>query len=268
MPSSNAPYRLETHAGLPRIPAFASVREERLHRKQRLAAVFRIFAKFGFSDGVAGHVTVRDPEFPRTFWLNPFGVHFSHVKVSNLIRCDESGTVVEGHHPVNAAAFALHANVHKHHPEIVASAHTHAPMGRAWAALARQLDPINQDACAFYGSHALSDGYGGIPVEYRQGAVDTSNLGNHKALIMKNHGLLTVGRTVDEAAWWYIAMERCCQVQLLVEASVGGNRERIPLIPHDEAQSAHDIIGTPYAGWFNFQPLYQQIVQEQPDCLQ
>ena len=88
---------------LPMPPKFASLADERLHRKQRLAAGFRLFSKFGFDEGVAGHITARDPEFPDTFWVNPFGVHFSQITV-RLIRCDHKGAVVEGDYPVNTAA--------------------------------------------------------------------------------------------------------------------------------------------------------------------
>jgi ribulose-5-phosphate 4-epimerase/fuculose-1-phosphate aldolase len=118
---------------LPRPPVFDTPEEERLHRKQRLAAAFRLFSKFGFDEGVAGHITARDPEFSDTFWVNPFGVHFSQVNVSNLIRCDHEGKVVEGRHPVNAAAFAIHSNVHRARPDAIAAAHSHSVHGRAWS---------------------------------------------------------------------------------------------------------------------------------------
>jgi hypothetical protein len=87
---------------LPQPPAFSTVDEERLHRKQRLAASFRLFSKFGFDEGVVGHITARDPEFTNTFWVNPFGLHFSLMRVSDLIRVDHEGKVVEGRRPVNA----------------------------------------------------------------------------------------------------------------------------------------------------------------------
>ena len=92
MPPEVAQY----YTRLPQPPRFNTHAEERLHRKQRLAAAFRIFAQWGLGEGAAGHITVRDPEFPDTFWLNPFGIHFSQIKVSNLIRCDHEGKVVEG----------------------------------------------------------------------------------------------------------------------------------------------------------------------------
>ena len=88
-------------------------------------------------------------------------------------------------------------------------------------------------------------------------------LGSHKAVILRNHGLLTVGRTVDEAAWWFITMERSCQVQLVAEAA----GEPVA-IDHERATLTRGQVGTPQAGWLNFQPLYDKIVAEQPDLLE
>src|SRR5246127_1977774 len=135
---------------LPRYPTFASVEEERLHRKQRLAAGFRLFGKFGFDEGVAGHITVRDPEHLDRFWVNPFGMNFKHIRVSDLICVDHSGEVVEGNALVNRAAFAIHSQVHQARPDVIAAAHSHSLHGKAWSSLGRVLDPITQDAFAFF----------------------------------------------------------------------------------------------------------------------
>jgi len=248
-------------------PVFATASEERLHRKQRLAAAFRLFSKFGFDEGVAGHITARDPEFPDTFWVNPFGVHFSQVTVSNLIRCDHHGEVVEGRHPVNRAAFAIHSNVHRARPDAHAAAHSHSTWGRTWSTLGRLLDPITQDVCAFYNDHALYDDFGGVVVDLDEGARVARSLGRCKAVILQNHGLLTVGQTVDEAAWWYITMERSCQVQLNAEAASALTGVAPKLIRAESARQAFELIGTPNAGWFQFQPLFARIVKEQPDLL-
>ncbi len=248
-------------------PVFATVEEERLHRKQRLAGTFRLFSKMGFDEGVAGHVTARDPEFPDTFWVNPFGVHFSQICVSNLIRVDHTGEVVEGRHPVNRAAFAIHSNVHHARPDVIAAAHTHSTWGRAWSTLGRPLDPITQDACAFYNDHAVYDDFGGVVVELDEGARIAKALGQRKAAILQNHGLLTVGRTVDEAAWWYITMERSCQVQLHAEAASARTGNGPKLIRKEAAEQAAGLVGSPSAGWFQFQPLYARILKEQPDFL-
>jgi hypothetical protein len=88
------------------LPVFVTLAEERRHRKERLAAAFCIFANFGFCEGVAGHITPGDPEFPDTFWVNPFGMHFGQIKVSDLIRVDNEGNVVEATRPVKVAADA------------------------------------------------------------------------------------------------------------------------------------------------------------------
>ena len=252
---------------LPQPPVFDTPAQERLHRKQRLAAAFRLFSRFGFDEGVAGHITARDPEFTDTFWVNPFGVHFSQVNVSNLIRCDHRGKVVEGNHPVNAAAFAIHASVHQARPDAVAAAHSHSTYGRAWSTLGRALDPLTQDVCAFYGDHAVYDDFGGVVLDLDEGARIARALGSHKAAILQNHGLLTVGRTVDEAAWWFITMERSCQVQLLAEAAAARTGEAPKQVSEAAARQSNSIVGTPFAGWFQFQPLYARIVKEQPDLL-
>src|SRR5271154_7442958 len=140
---------------IPSPPVFATAAEERQHRKQRLAAAFRLFARFGFDEGVAGHITARDPERRDHFWVNPFGMYFGHIRVSDLILVNDRGEVVEGKHPVNEAAFAIHSRVHAARPDVVAAAHSHSTYGKAWSSLGRLLDPITQDACAFFEDHAV-----------------------------------------------------------------------------------------------------------------
>src|ERR1700684_3347326 len=103
-------------------PKFVSVEEERLHRKQKLAGALRLFGRFGFSEGVAGHITARDPELTDHFWVNPFGMSFRHVKVSDLLLVRHTGEVVEGSRPVNPAAFAIHSAVHAARPDVIAAA--------------------------------------------------------------------------------------------------------------------------------------------------
>ena len=243
-------------------PTFDSPEEERLHRKQRLAAGFRLFSRFGFDEGVAGHITARDPILPDHFWVNPFGMHFGHITVSDLILVNHDGEVVEGDRPVNTAAFAIHSQVHAARPDAVAAAHSHSTYGRAWSTLGRKLDPITQDVCAFYGDHALFDDYTGVVLDVEEGKRIAHALGDNKAVILRNHGLLTVGQSVDEAVWWFITMERSCQVQLMAEAA-----GTPVLIDDDDAALARRQVGSNIAGWFSFQPLYQRILKEQPDFL-
>src|ERR1700751_4992390 len=205
---------------IPRPPVFATAAEERLHRKRMLAAAFRLFSRLGFDEGVAGHITARDPERLDHFWVNPFGMHFSQIRASNLILVNHRGEVVEGNYPVNGAAFAIHSQVHAARPDVIAAAHAHSMYGKSWSSLGRLLDPITQDACAFYQDHGLFDDFTGVVYETSEGDRIARALRTGKAVILRNHGLLTVGSSVDEAAWWFITMERSCQAQLLAE-SVG-----------------------------------------------
>lgn len=249
-------------AQTPPMPTFKTVDEERLHRKQRLASAFRLFAKFGFVEGVAGHITVRDPELTDHFWVNPFGMHFAHIRVSDLVMVDEKGAVVEGNRPVNESAFAIHSRVHAARPDVVAAAHAHSLYGKTWSSLGRLLDPLTQDACAFYEDHSLFSEYTGVVYDMSEGDRIAQALGPRKAVIMQNHGNLTVGSTVDEAAWYYITMDRSCQSQLMAEAA----GKPIP-IAHEAAIVARKQVGNPRVSWFQYQPLWDLIVREQPDLL-
>src|SRR5260370_41806339 len=112
---------------------FSSPGQERQHRKERLAASFRLFSRFGFDQGVAGHITARDPELTDHFWVNPFGQHFSQVRVSDLILVNDRGDVVEGESHVNRAAFAINSQVHAAPPHVAAAAHPHSTYGKSWA---------------------------------------------------------------------------------------------------------------------------------------
>jgi ribulose-5-phosphate 4-epimerase/fuculose-1-phosphate aldolase len=248
---------------IPTPPSFATAAEERQHRKQGLAAAFRLFSKFGFDEGVAGHITARDPERRDHFWVNPFGMHFGQIRASDLILVNHRGQVVEGKYPVNVAAFAIHSQVHAARPDVVAAAHAHSMYGKAWSSLGRLLDPITQDACAFYEDHGLFQDFTGVVCETSEGERIAQALGSHKAAILRNHGLLTVGHTVEEAAWWFVTMDRSCQAQLLAEAAGAPVK-----IDHANAVATRELVGSHLAGWFQFQPLLSRAIREEPDLLE
>src|SRR4249920_30082 len=126
-------------------------------------------------------------------------MNFKLIRVKDLILVNGRGEVVDGTWPVNKAAFAIHSQIHAARPDVVAAAHSHSVHGKAWAALRRPLDPITQDACAFYGDHVVFDDFTGAVFELDEGKRIAHHLGGCKAAILANHGLLTVGRTVDEA---------------------------------------------------------------------
>ncbi len=239
-----------------------SVEEVRKDRKNKLAAALRLFGKFGFDEGVAGHITVRDPEHLDHFWVNPMGRSFKQMRVSDLLLVSHTGEVVEGEGLLNGAAFTIHSQVHMSNPAINAAAHSHSVYGKAFSALGKTLAPLTQDACAFYDDHVLFDDFSGVVLDNTEGERIAAALGDRKAAILQNHGLITVGETIDAAAWWYITMERTCQAQLLAEAA--GSPKAID---HEVALQTRETVGSPLAGWFSFQPLYDVIIAEQPDLL-
>ena len=240
-----------------------SLDEIRQDRKSKLTASLRLFGKFGFDEGVAGHITVRDPERTDHFWVNPMGRSFKQVKMSELLLVSHTGKVVEGQGLLNGAAFTIHSRIHMANPKVTAAAHSHSLYGKAFASLGKQLDPLTQDSCAFYDDHVLFDNFSGVILDNSEGELIAAALGDRKAAILQNHGLLTVGETIDAAAWWFITMERSCQAQLMAEAA--GTPK---LIGHEVALLTRDVVGNPLAGKFNFQPLYDVIVAEQPDLLE
>jgi ribulose-5-phosphate 4-epimerase/fuculose-1-phosphate aldolase len=249
-------------------PVRGDVLAERRHRQTRLAAAFRIFARHGFDLGLAGHITARDPELPDHFWVNPLGVHFSRIKVSDLLLVNSKGETVVGDRPLNKAAFAIHAAIHEAHPHLVAAAHTHSTYGKAWSTLGRTLDPLTQDSCGFFEDHALFDDFTGMVVDDSEGQRIANALrkpdgsGTVKGAILKNHGILTAGPTVEAAAWWYIALENAAHTQLLAEAA--GTPQ-----PIDEATArhTHSQVGGPEGALYSFESLYEGLVEAEPDLL-
>ncbi|CAK7275435.1 hypothetical protein SEPCBS57363_006679 [Sporothrix epigloea] len=240
-------------------PKFKTLDEERLYRKQHLTAVFRVFAERGFDEGVAGHVSVRDPILTDHFWLNPLSMHFSQICVSDLVLVNEDGVVVEGDEAINGAAFAIHSEIHKARPDVHAACHAHSVHGKAWSAFGRPLDMYTQDSLRFFKSHAVYEQFGGIVLDKEEGKRIAAALGDtNKAVILQNHGLLTVGRSVDEAAFWFMSLDKTCHAQLLVDAASAGSGHRPKIIDDDEAAYTFTQVGTPEKGWLAFQPYYDE----------
>ncbi|WP_329118456.1 class II aldolase/adducin family protein [Streptomyces sp. NBC_01465] len=237
-------------------PVHESVEDERAYRKRRLAGALRIFAEYGYEEGVSGHITARDPEFDDCYWVNPFGIPFAQVQVDDLVLANGDGQVVQGTRHVNQAAFAVHAQVHRARPDVVAVAHSHSLYGRALAALGGLIEPYTQEACAFFEDHALYDAYTGVVVDEEEGRRIAAALGPYKAVVLRNHGLLTVGDSVDAAAWWFITMERCAQVQLAARAA-----GRPVLIEQKKALATRDQLGSDLVAWINYQPLWRRWVE-------
>ena len=241
----------------PPLPTFSSVEEERLHRKQKLAAAFRIFAKLGYQEGVMGHFSVRDPEQTDHYWANPYATDFGAIRASDLVLYNFDGQIVEGNvRYIHRGNTILHVPILKTRPGVIAAAHTHAVNGRALSSLGKLLEPLSAESAVFYQRHAIYDSY-----KLGEGYTLANAIGDNRALILKSHGILTVGQSVDEAAYLFISMERAAQAQLL--AAAAGTPQPIE---HEHALEISNRFNS-YIGWLNFQPLFQSIVREQPDLL-
>ena len=138
---------------LPGIPTFPSYAQHRQWMLSKMALAFRVFARKGYTEGMSGHISVRDPENPHTFWTNPLSKHFGLLKASDMILVDYDGKAIGGNLslPANAAGFLIHSAVHKARPDVTAACHTHSPYGKAWSAFAKPLEMLNQDVTYFYG---------------------------------------------------------------------------------------------------------------------
>ncbi|KAL4808842.1 class II aldolase/adducin domain-containing protein [Aspergillus unguis] len=223
--------KLSQGAVLLGVPKFASVELQRGHMLNHMAGAFRVFARHGFVEGMSGHISLRDPEFPDRFWTNPLGLHFGLINPSDMILVDETGVAVGGNttRPANAAGFLIHAAVHKSRPDVNAACHFHSTYGKAWSAFAQPLEMLNQDVAMFYGkAQSVYKEFGGVVLEEEESAALATALGTEgKGMILRNHGLITVGSTVDEAAYLFLLMEKSCKIQLAADAAAAGGRKKV-----------------------------------------
>lgn len=236
-------------------PKFEDKYKERQWMLEHMAGVFRVFGRKGYTEGSAGHISVRDPVDPETFWINPLGKHFSLMKVSDLVHVDKDANIIGGNKTaINAAGFQIHSELHKARPDVNAACHTHSPFGKAYSTFGKPLDMINQDVCMFYKSHSVYTNFGGVVLEKEEGKRLATALGNGKGIILQNHGLLTVGSTVDEAGYLFTLMERSCEIQLMVDSVKGFEKK---LIGDEEADYTEKMTADPETLYTEFQPDYE-----------
>lgn len=225
-------------------PVFEDLADERAERKRQLVLAYRLFAALRWGDLGDGHITARDPERTDHFWLLGYGIAFGDASVDTLVLVGPDGEVVEGDLAINRTAYYIHGPIHDARPDVVAAAHTHTPYGTPWSANARLFDMTSQEACGFHGDHALFDdeevGIAGTDGGKRIAAA----LGETRAVILRNHGLLTVGPSVADAIGWYVTMERVAEVAVKAPAAKA--------ISDESAAFAHRGLTGADAGWHRF----------------
>jgi ribulose-5-phosphate 4-epimerase/fuculose-1-phosphate aldolase len=189
--------------------------------RRQLAAAYRLVDHFGWTELIYGHLTARVPGDRPHFLINPFGLNYDEVTASNLVKIDLDGNIVEpSPHPVNYAGFVIHSAIHMAHAarhKVVM--HTHTRAGMAVCALKEGLLPISMAATAFHGKLSYHD-YEGPSLDLDERGRLLQNLGDNQAMMLRNHGLLTTGRTVPEAFLRLYRLERACQIQ--VDAAAAG----------------------------------------------
>ena len=226
-----------------REPTIDDPAELRAHRQQRLVLAYQLFGALHWGEQGDGHITARDPEQTDAFWLLRYGAPFGQASVDDLVLVDGSGAVIGGHPDgeINPAAHFIHWPILAARPDVISAAHTHTPYGTPWSANAQPFQPIAQEATAFFERHSVYRGEDVDVISLDGGVRIAEALGDGIGVILRNHGLLTVGASIDEAVGWFLMMERVAEVH--VKAT-----DPQP-ISDEAARESGRYVGHPYHGW-------------------
>ena len=235
--------------------------EKAKRERVKLAAAYRIIARMGLDDGIAGHISLRVPDAPDYFWVNPFGKLFAEVTAENLVLVNHHGEIIEGGPMINFAGFCIHSAIHQTRADIHCAAHTHPPGGTAFSALGIEIEPLDQVGCSFFEDHVLHTEYGGVVLDsdYAQGIANA--LGTRRSLVLQNHGLLTCGGTVEQALIDMLDMERTCNVNLKAYAT----GKKVHPVPAEAARQARAVYTQPMRYPFQFASLIRWLNKFETD---
>lgn len=198
-----------------------------------LAACYRVFDLLGWSESIYNHISLRVPDEDHAFLINPFGLLYSEVCASNLVKIDIDGNTLDGSpYPVNKAGFTQHSYFHRHLDWAHAICHTHTTATTAVASLEGGLQPVNFYACNFIGKIGYHD-FEGVTVRAEEGERLLENLGDKRILLLKNHGPVILGKTIPEIFLTHWAFQRACEIQLATMAA--GKAVMVP----DEVIAVH-----------------------------
>lgn len=208
--------------------------------------------------------TRQDPVEPTSFIVNPFGVPWPLLRSRDLLLVNDKGDVVEGGDVklLNKAAYMIHHAVHTARPEINCVAHSHSIYGRTFCALGIDLDITTQDSCAFYNDVALYNSFKGVVLAEEEGRNVAKALGDKKAALLQNHGLLTCAKTVEACIFWFSSLEKCCHTQLMADAAAAGRGIKTVKIDEEDAKFTYKAVGSEMAGWFSALPAFEMMKRE------
>lgn len=201
------------------VPAKSAMSQGEQEARQQLAACYRIFDLMGWSELIYNHITLRIPGENHAFLINPFGLLYSEVKASNLVKVDIDGNTLDGSpYPVNRAGFTQHSVFHRHLSDAHCIIHTHTTAGMAVSATREGLRPTNFYSAAFAGRIAYHD-FEGVTIRPEEGERLIAHLGDKRVMLLRNHGTLVMARTLPEAFLTHWMLQRACEIQVATGAA-------------------------------------------------
>lgn len=227
-----------------------------------LAACYQLAALYGWDDGIYTHISAAVPGEPGHYLINPFGFRFNEVRASNLVKVDGDGNLVgRTQYTINQSGFRLHGAIHKARPDVACVMHLHNEAGIAVGMQQTGLQPLSPYALRFYSELGCHD-YEGIAMTDDEQERLVRNLGQRHAMLLRNHGSLTAGRTIAEAFVLMETLNKACEVQLRAQGAV------VPLVQPSEATclKAHMQLvgdGSP-EGALEWPPLLRRLDAESP----
>ena len=219
-----------------------SMDDIRAARKRDVALGYRLFAANNWGDLGDGHISARDPEHTDCFWLLRAGVSFHEASVADLVLVGPNGDLVSGNGSYSVSAYHIHHPIHDARPDVTCAAHVHTEWGTPFSAEARPMQPITQESCLFFENHALFDDEE-VQVQDTDGGKRIADcLGPHGAIILRSHGLLTVGASVAEAVGLFVLMERVAEAHMKA-----GNAQ--PISAESARYAKQDLLRIESARW-------------------
>ena len=226
-----------------------------------LACAYRLVSHYGWTHGVANHISIRVPGEDEHFLLNPYGLEFREVTASSLVKIDLDGdTVMDSPFGINRAGFVIHSAIHAARRDATCAIHTHTEAGMAVSSLKCGLLPLNMSAIRFHNRIGYHD-YEGVTLDTDERERLVADLGNHYAMILRNHGLLTLGRNLGEAFYLMYHLEKSCRAQLAAMAT--GAELEVP--PEHVLEKSAEQSWRPFHSNTGEHPAWTAFVREMDD---
>jgi ribulose-5-phosphate 4-epimerase/fuculose-1-phosphate aldolase len=245
---------MATAAETPRTSHEKSPQEIRERRKREVALGYRILAAQRWGDLGDGHISARDPERTDCFWLLRYGVSYHRAKVSDLVLVGPAGELVDGEGVINSAAYYIHQPILAARDDAVSATHIHTGWGTPFSAEMRPILPITQESCIFFEDHAIFDDEEVQVQDTAGGRRIAEALGDNRAIILRNHGLLTVGGSVAESVGTFVTLERVAESHMKA-------RDAKPISAEAARYAKQDLIKYG-AGRFAFAALIERHIED------